>query len=295
MLWILLLVVFAVIVIGLVLTGLISKETRIWWFMGAGSAVGLFLLITVLLSVKTVGSGHEGVVYNYAGVVSGQIHPGMQLVLPVNSVDVVTTQTQYARFDNLTAVSKENQDVFGTVQVNYHLDPRDVTKLYKDVGPNWYETFVPAAVNQNFKELTAGYNTVDIVQHRQEIAQNLTQRLKAILEEHSIYVEDAFISNISYSKAFNDAIEAKQVASQQVQQAKLEADTLRAQAQGKADAAVTEARGNATANELLNKSLTDQLIRYQQVQKLNPNVQVIVVPNDGTLISLGDITQLGKK
>ncbi len=85
--------------------------------------------------------------------------------------------------------------------------------------------------------------------------------------------------------AFTNAIEEKQVATQnaQAEQNKVavsqaQAKQKAATAQGDADALRINAQGQADANNLLSASLTPQLIQFQALQKLAPNVQIALIP-----------------
>jgi hypothetical protein len=55
-------------------------------------------------------------------------------------------------------------------------------------------------------------------------------------------------------------------------------------AQGQADANRETAAGQADANTSINASLTDELLRWQAIQKLNPNVQIMLIPSDNNFI-----------
>jgi regulator of protease activity HflC (stomatin/prohibitin superfamily) len=97
--------------------------------------------------------------------------------------------------------------------------------------------------------------------------------------------------DIGYPQAYNDAITAKQVEQQNVQreqqileQRRIQAQQAVVTAQGVADSNRATAAGQADANASINESLTDELIRWQAIQKLNPNVNVMVVPDDGNFI-----------
>ena len=56
-----------------------------------------------------------------------------------------------------------------------------------------------------------------------------------------------------------------------MQQAKFEAQSVIAKAQGEADANVKVAEGQAEANRKLNASLSANVLQYIAIQKLNPN------------------------
>jgi regulator of protease activity HflC (stomatin/prohibitin superfamily) len=115
-------------------------------------------------------------------------------------------------------------------------------------------------------------------------------------------MRDFVLRNIRFSDEYAAAVEQKQIAEQQAQQAKFvveqkrqEAEQARQVAQGQADAAVIAAKGaadarviqaqaEAQANQVINQSLTTQLLQYQYITKLSPNVQTIFVPSGNQFI-----------
>ena len=133
-------------------------------------------------------------------------------------------------------------------------------------------------------------------------ARKAKDALAANLSQYHIIVDDIYIANIAFSPEFQAAIEAKQVAQQQVQteqqilaQKKIQADQAVAQAQGQADsnvklaegqaaATIALANGQATANAALAASLSDQILQYQYIQKLTDKIQVMLVPSGNATI-----------
>ena len=69
-----------------------------------------------------------------------------------------------------------------------------------------------------------------------------------------------------------------------LEQKRIQAQQVVVTAQGAADANRETAAGQADANRSINESITDELIQWQAIQKLNPNVNVMVVPDDGNFI-----------
>jgi len=98
------------------------------------------------------------------------------------------------------------------------------------------------------------------------------------------------LRNISFSPEYATAVEQKQIAQQNAERAKFlvqqqeqEAARLRVEAQGIRDAAVTRAEGEAKALLLVADALRNNpdLIQYTYVQKIAPNISVIVLPGGG--------------
>jgi regulator of protease activity HflC (stomatin/prohibitin superfamily) len=154
-------------------------------------------------------------------------------------------------------------------------------------------------VAQVTKEETAKYKSTEIIPNRETLRATIAKRLTDELKADSITVDDFLLTNVHFSDAFNATIEAKVQAEQNaateqnnvaIHQAKAAQNV--ADAQGVADAAVVSAKGQAQANDLINASLTPALIQYATVNKLAPDVKVILLPAGGAgmILNLGDLT-----
>src|SRR5690606_17370713 len=130
----------------------------------------------------------------------------------------------------------------------------------------------------------------------------IEQELERIFAENNLVLRDFVLRNIRFSDEYAAAVEQKQIAEQQAQQAEFvveqrrqEAEQARQVAQGQADAAVIAAQGaadarlieaqaEAEANTLLAQSLTPALIQYQYILSLAPGVETIFIPSDQQFI-----------
>lgn len=243
-----------------------------------GFAVGVALLLTLLFSYNSVGAGHVGVVYNF-GAIQSKTGSGAQFIPPWESLKVANVQTQRYQFQ-LNAFSSETQDVFITATLNYAVAPKDILPLYRNVGPDYFNKLVPQRVAQAFKDETVKFKAVEIAPNREQIRLDVLAKLKTALAQYSIDVQDLNIDNISFSPAFTKAIEDKQIATQQAQAAQNRVAT----AKYKAQQIIEQAQGQAKANELKRETLTPLLVEQNAIDKLNPNVQVIMVPSGSNFL-----------
>jgi regulator of protease activity HflC (stomatin/prohibitin superfamily) len=139
----------------------------------------------------------------------------------------------------------------------------------------------------------------------------INQQMTTRLEENGLILIDFILRNITFSVEYAASVEQKQIAEQQAQQAFFvveqrtqEAEQARQVAEGLADAAVIAAQGRAqavvieaTADAearviqaeaeaealgLIADALRDNpdLLLYQYINNLSPNIQVMLVPND---------------
>lgn len=252
-------------------------------------AVGvLWILITGFMMVKTVGEREVGIVYNFTGTIAGKKEKGWVTIAPWQHMEKENVAIQHKEFifgqDN-SAVSKDQQDIFARLAVNYSIDGENVLDLYRRVGPSWEATIVESRVPQVFKEVTSTFPTPRITEERVALREQTRERLTEELAPYDIQVVDVFITNLGFSDLYSQAIEEKQKQVQDAQRAEAKVKQIEAEAkqkiaaaQGEASSNVERARGEATANRLRQRSLTPLLVQQLAIEKLNPNVQVIVCP-----------------
>ena len=202
-----------------------------------------------------VPAGNVGVVTNFGSVQTGTLEPGLHIVIPiVQHVAIIDTRVQPHQFQEIDAASAEYQTVKLTGVMNYHVDGQFASDLYQRVGTDFASKVIDPAFNDFIKTVVPEYKVDAILGARDEIRSKAKDALAANLAQYHIIVDDIYIANIAFSDAFQQAIEAKQVAQQQVQteqqilaQKKIQAEQAVAQAQGQADSNVKLAEGQAAA------------------------------------------------
>lgn len=141
----------------------------IWVKRGAIIAFVLWVGIwTLFATLKQVPAGNVGVVYQFGAIVS-QRSEGLQVIAPWQSLDEESIQVQRQTFDNITAFSSENQDVFVKATINYSVSPDAVQKLRREVGSDWFDRLIEPRVNNFLKEETVKYSIVEITPQRETI------------------------------------------------------------------------------------------------------------------------------
>ena len=260
-------------------------------------SVLFFILWFVSLGIIIVPAGYVGVVRFLGQVQPNVLYPGASWVVPfVNAVEEVDTRVQPHNFQQLTAATAENLQVTVTGTMNYHLDPAFAGTLIQNVGTDFASKIIDPAFSDYIKQVTPAYSADSnspnfILNKRDEIRQLTKAQLGENLARYHIIVDDIYIVDIGYPQAYNDAITSKQVEQQNVQreqqileQRRIQALQVVVTAQGAADANRETASGQADANRSINESLTDQLIRWQAIQKLNPNVSIMLVPEGSNFL-----------
>lgn len=202
----------------------------------------ILVLIIVFTGVYEVEAGNIGVVTRF-GAVNRVAYPGINFKLPfIEKVVPLSIRTQKDEVP-ATAMSENLQVVTSLIAVNYHLDGSRAEEVYQNVGSNYAEIIVAPAIQNTFKAVTAQFSAEELITKRDEVRMMAEEELTIQLEPYYIVVENFNIVNFDFSEEYQNAIEAKQVAQQQVEtskqklaQAEIDAQTVIAQAQGQADA-----------------------------------------------------------
>jgi regulator of protease activity HflC (stomatin/prohibitin superfamily) len=205
--------------------------------------------------------------------------------------------------DSIQARTKDGQQVYIDASVIYAADPQEIIQLHITWQNRYEENVVRPVSRAAIRNAVSQFGVEELVStKRNELETAIRDEIKAKLQDNNIIMSDFLMRNIRFSDEYALAVEQKQIAEQQAQQAKFvveskkqEAEQARQVAQGQADAAVISAEGaaqsrliqakaEAEANQLLSQSLTPTLLQYQYILKLAPGVQTIFVPSGNQFI-----------
>ena len=256
--------------------------------------VGIFILLVIILIIVwgtfvIIPAGHRGVVLLWGSVEKRIMGEGLNFKVPIaESVIKVDVKVQPHPFKEIDASSREYQMVKMTGMMNFHIDPAYVNDLYQKVGLDFADKVIDPAFNDFVKEVVPTYPIGEILPKREEIRKRAMTKLGDNLSRYHIIVDDIYFANIRFSPGYEGAIEAKQVAQQQVEtqkqvlaQREIEAQQKVATAKGEAESILVVAQGQAKANDALSRSISPILVQYKGIEKWNgilPQVSGGAVP-----------------
>jgi regulator of protease activity HflC (stomatin/prohibitin superfamily) len=258
-----------------------------------GAVLGLLIVIFgwgAFRSFHSVDAGHVLVVRQFGEIV-GQRGDGFQTIAPWQTAEEVSTQVESRAFqmDDRSqiagiegavrtgpAVSEETQPVYAVVTLNYRVSDQAVQRLFTEVGSNFFDRVVAPRVFQVFKNETVKFKSVEVAPSREQIRRQVQIELDRQLQDFSIDVVDFLINDLGFPQAFTEAIERKQVATQDA----LAAQQKVAQSKAEAQQEIERARGQAQAQRLRANALTDRNLQFEALQifKANPP-QIVFLPS----------------
>ena len=222
-----------------------------------------------------VPAGHCGAEYSMlSGVKNTSYGEGTHLKKPfIERSAVFDTRVQkYSR--ETKAASNDLQDVFTKITVNYHLNKNECHDMYQEVGKDYEDKVIDPTIKEVTKSVTAKYDATAMVQNRSLVKEDVNKKLEERLGRNYVYLDEVSIENIRFTDEFKDAIEQKEVAKQNAQEARNRLEEVRA----KADQRIAEAEGEAQAIQEVTEQLkqSDAYIRYQMIEKWDGETSTIV-------------------
>jgi regulator of protease activity HflC (stomatin/prohibitin superfamily) len=137
-------------------------------------------------------------------------------------------------------------------------------------------TIIYPAVQEAVKASTAQYNAEELITQRATVKLQIENNLRERLASRGVFVESLAITNFQFSSEFSKAIESKQVAQQDalrseriLEKVRIEADQAKAQAEGIANATLTNAIAEAEAIRIQGKALQENagVIQLRAIEK----------------------------
>ena len=264
----------------------------------------ILTIFVVILAVIFLGSsfvvipaGHTGVALTFGKVEDVVLQEGLHFKVPFVQ-KIVVVDNRIVKLDvNTEAFSKDLQTITTVVAVNYHVGKESSQKVYKNVGMGFEEVLITPAVNEVLKAVTAKYTAVELVSSRAEVSMLLDDGLNEKLNDYGIFINELNIINWDFSEEYINAVEAKQVAEQNLIKTRTEQEQAlviaNTEAQKRVIAAEAEANeikvlaeANAESNRILTESISELLIKYQTVAKWDGKLPTVMAGSDNMLIDI---------
>jgi regulator of protease activity HflC (stomatin/prohibitin superfamily) len=243
----------------------------------------LALVIILSATLYEIPAGNIGVVLRF-GAVDRVVYPGINAKIPfVETVQTMNIRTQKDEVQ-ATAMSENLQLVTSVIAVNYHLDGSKAKEVYQNLGANYADIIVAPAIQNTFKAVTAKFDAEELITKRDQVRLAAEEDLTKQLARYNIIVENFNIVNFDFSDEYQNAIEAKQVAQQQVETAKQKL----AQAEIEAQTEVARAQGQADAQKALNQTgaLTPEYLQYLFLTKWSGVLPQVMTNNTDTVFDV---------
>ncbi|WP_445242895.1 prohibitin family protein [Microcoleus sp. N3A4] len=231
-----------------------------------------------------VNAGERGVMMQFGKVQEQILGEGLHVIIPiVHNVQKLSVRVQKQE-SSAEASSKDLQDVFTDVALNWHIIPEEANVIFQQIGDEKavVDRIIDPAVEEVLKAVMAKYTAEEIITKRGEVKAGVDDFLTLRLVTYHIAVDDISLVHVHFSERFSDAVEAKQIAEQEAKKGEF----LALKAAKEAEAKVNLAKGEAEVQILLRNNLTSELLERQAIEKWNGNLPLIVGDGGKNLLDL---------
>lgn len=264
--------------------------------------------------IASVPTGHTGILTTFGKVEDVTLEAGLHFKLPIQEVVSIDNRTQKSQI-NLTAFSSDIQEVTVDYSINYQIDKKNAQNIYKTIGTGYYQVVMEPRIQVAVKSVIAKYTAESLVEKRDELSTEITDILREEMNVYSIEVVNTAIENLDFSDAFTDAVEAKQVAQQNMLKAQTEqsqktmeaneaAERQRIAAEAEARVAIISAEADkevlqiqadaaeyagqkdAAVNKALAETLSDTLLKYYEIKQWNGILPSYFVSGTDTVLPI---------
>ena len=253
------------------------------------AALAVAAIILVASCCVVVPAGHSGVVMTLGKVSDQVLAEGFHFKAPfVQQVEMISNKIQKKEVA-ANAVSKDLQTVNSNVAVNFRVSNASSASVFQNIGRGYEDVVLLPAVQESMKSVSAKYTAEELITKREAVSEETKDTLESKVQEYGIIIEKFNIVNFDFTDEFNAAIEAKQVAEQnliktrteqeeQIVIANAEAEKKRIAAQADSDSAIIaakaeaeririEAEATAEANRIITESLNESVLKYKTIEK----------------------------
>lgn len=273
--------------------------------------VAIIIVLTVVdVTLPTYGffarvdSGNVGIVTHFGKVKDDVLPAGFHVTGYFDHVHPINIRTQIRNCE-IVAFSSDIQQVSLFISINYNVTPDAANTLYKTISGDYFATLISPRINENARVVVSNYTAESLIANRETLSTEVLALMQRDLESYGITATAISIENIDFADAFESAVEAKQVATQEAQKAKTQqeqqtmeaqqdaqrkkiaaeaaADVMRTEADAKAYETRVKAEAEAEANKQIAASVTNELINYVQAQNWDGQLPSTYVDSEDSL------------
>lgn len=243
------------------------------WLRALAIGLGVLLLITWVWPLRSVPTGHRGVI-TVGGAIRNIEAEGFTLLWPWQRLNIFNIRAEEATVENAEGSTSDTQPVKVSLTVRYSIQTDRVSEVFEKYSHDGnLMSYVQTATQEVFKAVTAKYNAPDLIAKRVQVSGDIITALRAKLAVYGAQVINVDMRNFAFSKDYMDAINAKVTQEQlrlaaenkvrtveaeqkqKVAVAEAEATALKAKADGEAYANLKVATAQAEALRIQNAAL----------------------------------------
>lgn len=226
------------------------------------------LIILFFSTIKIVKTGEVGI-KTRLGVVEGDVlNEGVHFKTPfIEKINKINIKTQkYSNDKNIESSTKDLQVVTSIkITINYNVYKEKAKDLFSKVGDDYKNIILLPAIEEATKSEFSQYSSNELATKREEVSTKIKDKLNEKLNEQGIEISSVSINNFDFSAEYNNAIEQKAIAQQNVEKSRAELEQANVDNERK----IKNAEADARVMALKREQLTEEYIKHEAIQKWN--------------------------
>lgn len=263
-------------------------EERIIWKLQAKQILSIVAFAVILFGTFTkIPANTVGIIYSpFSGTSETTLPEGFHGKNIFDKVYEISTEVQTMTVSNLTTQTQDAQYVNTTLDIKYRVNSADAYLIFTQFRTldKMSETLIVPTTQRVLELITTNYNVMDVLgEKRSDIYRELEMKLTEELAKYGVEFYSISISDMDAGEAIENAItqeavakKAVETAEQELLKAETEAKKKSVTAKAEQDAAkiqaetkLIEAEAEKKANELMQQSLTEDILMQQWIEKWN--------------------------
>ncbi|HYA49310.1 MAG TPA: prohibitin family protein [Burkholderiales bacterium] len=269
------------------------------WLRGKRSLAVVVVVIAIVLvglaqSLVTIQAGTAGVVKRL-GAVSHELAPGLHMIIPFIDKVVVypTVKKTYEASENptesqadypdniITALTSDGQQIRVGMTARFMIQPNKAAWILQNLGTekDYVEKVVRTEIRGSGRRVPTRFAAYDLYTKKSYEAQEaLFEEIAPKFEKNGLILDEIIIRNITFTPEYAKTLEEKQIALENITTEKNKLEQERIRKEQKIVAAEADAKSIEIRQAALTKNPT--IIQWEFVQKMAPNIQWGILPNN---------------
>ena len=256
-------------------------------------------LICVLVFVGTtcidfVPANNVGVKWSiFSGTSEKTLGEGIVFKTPFDEIYTIPTTVQERTMKDVSIQTNDSQFLKMEINVKFSVNKENAFNVYKryETIDNLKKNIISNYSQKALSLVCTDYNIVDILGEKQnEVYQKSSDQLGEMLKNEGINLVQLTFKDLDAGKDIEDAIQNEAVAKKNLDTAKQNKEKAKTEAETK----LIKAQGDAKANAVKTKALTDKVLLEQWISKWN-GILPLVSSSEGNMIDISELFKLNEK
>jgi regulator of protease activity HflC (stomatin/prohibitin superfamily) len=269
---------------------------------GALRIIGIIVILVGLLTacIIQIEAGHVGVKKLFGNVQNDVLGSGLHFINPLLDIEEMDIRTQNYTMsgiqderakgsdDAIHVLTSDGLEVTIDLTVLYKLLPSDAPKIVRETGLDYTDKIVRPLTRTKIRDNAVYYEAVALYSTRRDEFQNrIFKTIDEDFKKRGLILEQLLVRNIALPQSVKTTIEQKISAEQEAQKMQFVLQKERQEAERKR----VEAQGISDYQRIINESLTDRQLQYEQIKVMrelaaSTNAKMIIMGKGNTPVIL---------